>query len=176
MKLQGNRVYRDDNDKVVWTGSRSGSFSIKSLYHALDPNDPLVFPSRITQRSCVPLKTAFFTWEATWGRVLTLDQVQRRGFFWQTDVFSTTLKKKLLITFLLTMQRLGFYDSCSFLSLVQLRFSPSRLRRHSLGNIVPLWVKPTKRLGSQPPYVFFGRCGKKGTCWHLIMQRFQSIE
>ena len=48
MKLQGNRVYRDDDDKVVWTGSRSGSFSIKSLYHALDPNDPLVFPSRIT--------------------------------------------------------------------------------------------------------------------------------
>ena len=29
----------------------------------------------------VPSKLAFFAWEATWGRVLTLDRLQKRG--WQ---------------------------------------------------------------------------------------------
>ena len=29
----------------------------------------------------VPTKVAFFAWEATWGKVLTLDRLQRRG--WQ---------------------------------------------------------------------------------------------
>ncbi|RVW67179.1 hypothetical protein CK203_062497 [Vitis vinifera] len=26
-----------------------------------------------------PTKVAFFAWEATWGKVLTLDRLQRRG-------------------------------------------------------------------------------------------------
>ena len=29
----------------------------------------------------VPTKVVFFAWEATWGKVLTLDRLQRRG--WQ---------------------------------------------------------------------------------------------
>ena len=29
----------------------------------------------------VPSKLAFFAWEATWGRVLTIDRLQKRG--WQ---------------------------------------------------------------------------------------------
>ncbi|RVW13168.1 hypothetical protein CK203_097770 [Vitis vinifera] len=29
----------------------------------------------------VPTKVAFYAWEATWGRVLTLDRLQKRG--WQ---------------------------------------------------------------------------------------------
>ena len=29
---------------------------------------------------CVPTKEAFFAWEASWGKVLTLDKLQRRGW------------------------------------------------------------------------------------------------
>ena len=28
----------------------------------------------------MPIKVAFFAWEASWGKVLTLDSLQRRGF------------------------------------------------------------------------------------------------
>ena len=39
-----------------------------------------MFPSSFFCKSCAPPKVAFFDWEATWGTILTLDQVQRRGF------------------------------------------------------------------------------------------------
>ena len=29
---------------------------------------------------CVPTKAAFFAWEAAWGKILTLDKLQRRGW------------------------------------------------------------------------------------------------
>ena len=40
-----------------------------------------LFPSGSIWRSSAPSKMAFFTWEASWGKVLTLDQLQRRGHF-----------------------------------------------------------------------------------------------
>ena len=33
-----------------------------------------------TWKICVQPKLCLFAWEATWGRILTLDQLQRRGF------------------------------------------------------------------------------------------------
>ena len=94
LKLQAKRVYRDEEDRVIQTVSKSGKFSIISLYSVLEPSDPLLFPQSIIWSSCVPSKVAFFAWEATWGKALTLDHVQRRGFLWQIDVFFATLKKK----------------------------------------------------------------------------------
>ena len=44
------------------------------------PND-IGFPSRCIWVDSVPTKVAFYAWEATWGRVLTLDRLQKRG--WQ---------------------------------------------------------------------------------------------
>ena len=36
LKIQAFRVQREDEDKVVWTASRSGDFSVKSLYSTLE--------------------------------------------------------------------------------------------------------------------------------------------
>ncbi|RVW34312.1 hypothetical protein CK203_097811, partial [Vitis vinifera] len=65
MKLHAKRVHSDVEDKVIWTASRKGNFSIKSLYSALEPGDPLLFPSNIIWSFCAPPKVAFFAWEAT---------------------------------------------------------------------------------------------------------------
>lgn len=44
LKLQDKRVYRDEDDRmVVWTDSKSRKFSVKSLYFALEPDDPILF-------------------------------------------------------------------------------------------------------------------------------------
>ena len=67
--------------RVIWTASRCGTFSVKSLYSILEPEDSPLFPSGSICRSSVPPKVAFFTWKAFWGKVLALDQLQRRGFF-----------------------------------------------------------------------------------------------
>ena len=63
--LQAKRVHRDVEDKVIWTASRSENFLVKSLYLVLELDNPLLFPSSIIWRSCVPPKVAFFLLEAT---------------------------------------------------------------------------------------------------------------
>ena len=69
------------DDRVIWTVARCGTFSIKSLYSILEPKDSLLFPCGSIWRSSVPPKVAFFAWEASWEKVLTLDQLQRKGHY-----------------------------------------------------------------------------------------------
>ena len=80
LKIQAFRVQREDEDKVVWTASRSGAFSVKSLYSILEPRGSSLFPYGSIWRANVPPKVAFFAWEASWGKILTLEQLQRRGY------------------------------------------------------------------------------------------------
>ena len=54
-------------------------FSTKSLYKALELGSSVLFPMKNIWKSCVQPKVSFFTWEASWGKVLTLDQVKKRG-------------------------------------------------------------------------------------------------
>ena len=39
------------------------------------------FPNRCIWMDKVPTKVSFFAWEASWGKIFTLDRLQRRG--WQ---------------------------------------------------------------------------------------------
>ena len=66
-------------DQVVWTKSKDGRFSVKSLHKALELERQGDFPARVIGDSLVPLRVSFFAWEATWKNVLTLDQIKRRG-------------------------------------------------------------------------------------------------
>ena len=75
LKIQVFTVQRDDEDKVVWTVSKSGAFLIKSLYSMLEPRGSLLFPCGSIWRANVQSKVAFFAWEASWGKILTLEQV-----------------------------------------------------------------------------------------------------
>ena len=38
-----------------------------------------VSPAKGICMSCTPSKFVFFMWEATWGKVMMLDKLQRRG-------------------------------------------------------------------------------------------------
>ncbi|RVW95641.1 hypothetical protein CK203_031611 [Vitis vinifera] len=49
---------------------------IGNLLHVLRDYKP-----SMEEDSVFPTKVAFYAWEATWGRVLTLDRLQKRG--WQ---------------------------------------------------------------------------------------------
>ncbi|WJZ92487.1 hypothetical protein VitviT2T_011477 [Vitis vinifera] len=80
LKIQAFRVQRENEDKMVWTTSKSGVFSVKSLYSILEPGGSAMFPYIGIWKASVPPKVAFFAWEASWGKILTLDQLQRRGY------------------------------------------------------------------------------------------------
>ena len=66
-------------DSVLWRQGRSGKFRVKEAYSLLAKSDNTGFPSRSIWVARVLTKVAFFAWEATWGKVLTLDRLQRRG-------------------------------------------------------------------------------------------------
>ena len=55
-------------------------FFVKSLYNTLDPSCAVPFPWSIIWSPCIPTKLSFFVWEASWGKVLALDQLKRRGW------------------------------------------------------------------------------------------------
>ncbi|RVX19375.1 putative ribonuclease H protein [Vitis vinifera] len=79
-KIQAFRVQREEEDRVIWTASNNGAFSVRSLYSMMEPGGLSLFPSERIWRARVPPKVAFFAWEASWGKVLTQEQLQRRGF------------------------------------------------------------------------------------------------
>ena len=78
--LQGYSVKREQEDGVVWKGGNKGVFSDKGLYSVLETGSTTPLPLKIVGNPWIPSKASFFTWEACWGKVLTLDQLQERGW------------------------------------------------------------------------------------------------
>ncbi|RVW82040.1 hypothetical protein CK203_049062 [Vitis vinifera] len=64
-----------EEDSVFWKGGGSGIFGVKDAYFLLvTPND-FAFPKKNIWVDKVPTKATFFAWEATWGKILTLDRL-----------------------------------------------------------------------------------------------------
>ena len=76
--LRGHKPSLEE-DSVLWRKGRRGQFRVKEAYSLLAKYDDTGFPSRSIWVARMPTKVAFFSWEATWGKVLTLDRLQRRG-------------------------------------------------------------------------------------------------
>ena len=66
-------------DKLLLKGDKEKGFLIRSMYKCFDSSPAFDFPYRLIWNPVVPPKIGFFAWEATWGKVLTLDQLKRRG-------------------------------------------------------------------------------------------------
>lgn len=58
--IQGKRVFVDLEDRMLWKETKSGEFSIKSLYGALDARNAIPFSWNIIWNPCVPSKVGFF--------------------------------------------------------------------------------------------------------------------
>ena len=77
--IRGRRLNPLAEDCWLWKETKDGIFSVKSLYSILDSRRGVQFPINIIWNPCVPTKVGFFAWEAFWGKVLTLDQLKKRG-------------------------------------------------------------------------------------------------
>ena len=79
-KLHPLVLNRDVEDVLSWMYSKNDSFSVRSLYRSLTKasNDP--FPWSIIWRSWAPMRVSFFAWEASWNRILTIEQLKRRDW------------------------------------------------------------------------------------------------
>ncbi|RVW52237.1 LINE-1 reverse transcriptase-like [Vitis vinifera] len=70
-----------EEDSVRWKREGNGVFGAKGAYRSLSGHSVGAFPNRRIWMDRVPTKVSFFAWEAAWGKILTLDKLQRRG--WQ---------------------------------------------------------------------------------------------
>ena len=68
-----------EEDAVIWKGEGQGRFRIRDAYKLLSGSNVITFPKKSIWVDKVPTKVAFFAWEASWEKVLTLDKLQRRG-------------------------------------------------------------------------------------------------
>ncbi|RVW76085.1 putative glucan 1,3-alpha-glucosidase [Vitis vinifera] len=55
-----------------------GKYGVKVAYNVLAVINACAFPAKCVWVDKVPTKAAFFAWEAAWGKILTLDRLQKR--------------------------------------------------------------------------------------------------
>ena len=64
---------------LLLKGAKVVDFSVRLMYRKLVHSPPIAFPSCSIWNPIVPPKIGFYAWEASWGKVFTLDQLKRRG-------------------------------------------------------------------------------------------------
>lgn len=82
MNLKPDIHLKDCNDKLRWNLKKNEMFSISSFYSYLTKNDITItplFPYKIIQKSQAPSRISFFAWEAIKNRILTNDNLMKRG-------------------------------------------------------------------------------------------------
>jgi hypothetical protein len=77
--LYACKIRRDGIDKLWWLPSSRGMFEVKSFYRALSPCGSPSFPWKSIWRSQAPPRVVFFVWTEVWSKILTLDNLGRRG-------------------------------------------------------------------------------------------------
>ena len=77
--LVNQKVRPFQEDRLVLKESKTNGFSVSLMYRKLRYSIPTDFPWRSIWNPIVPPKMGFFEWEASWGKVFTLDQLKRKG-------------------------------------------------------------------------------------------------
>ena len=77
--IQGKKIIESQEDLMFLKETKNGNFSMKLLFKAMDRSENVVFPYKFIWNSWVPMKVGFFAWEASWGKVLTLDNLKKKG-------------------------------------------------------------------------------------------------
>uniref|UniRef100_A0A2N9JBN0 Reverse transcriptase zinc-binding domain-containing protein n=1 Tax=Fagus sylvatica TaxID=28930 RepID=A0A2N9JBN0_FAGSY len=67
-------------DGLKWKCSKAGVFDSRSFYAALNERPGVVFPWKSVWKAKAPPRVAFFICTATWGKILTFDNLMQRGY------------------------------------------------------------------------------------------------
>ncbi|RVW77015.1 putative ribonuclease H protein [Vitis vinifera] len=98
VELRNYRVSMEE-DSVFWRGGADGLFKVKEAYRVLINADEATFPHSNVWVAKVPTKIIFFAWEATWGKVLTLDRCREEDGTFLIGASCVDVKRKLSIIF-----------------------------------------------------------------------------
>ncbi|RVX19759.1 Transposon TX1 uncharacterized 149 kDa protein [Vitis vinifera] len=162
-------------DRMMWNVTSNGIFSVKSLYNDLSSRRAGPFPHGLIWSPSVPSKVSFFTWEASWGKVLTMDQLKKRGWALANRCFLCCEEEESIDHILIHCSRArALWEFCSpFLGCFG--SSHLRLKIPLLNGGALCWARSIERCGRQPRCAFFGRFGWKETGLLSIMRTFRFI-
>jgi hypothetical protein len=78
-QLYSTRVRHGEVDRAVWILSKRRNFEVKTFYKALVCHEAASFPWKGIWRVKAPKRVALFVWTAALGKILTHDNLRRRG-------------------------------------------------------------------------------------------------
>jgi hypothetical protein len=78
-RLYDCKLRGEGEDKLWWVPSRKGLFEVKTFYRVLSTRGSNSFPWKSVWKSKAPPRVAFFVWAAVHSKILTLDNLGRRG-------------------------------------------------------------------------------------------------
>ncbi len=78
--LASNTPTTEGPDGLRWKGCKDGVFASRSFYDLLNVRPVVPFPWKSIWAAKAPSQVSFFIWTATWGRILTCDNLMRRGY------------------------------------------------------------------------------------------------
>ena len=124
------------------------------------PND-ISFPKNCIWVDRVPTKVVFFAWEATWGKVLTLDRLQKRGWQLPNRCFLCGCEEETVNHILLQCIVVRVLSK-----IVLALFGIQWVFLETVKEVLFSWRGPFvgkkgKRFGNSFRCVFFGRFGRK---------------
>ncbi|RVW53858.1 LINE-1 reverse transcriptase-like [Vitis vinifera] len=151
-----------EEDSVIWRKGRSGQFRVKEAYRLLTNSDVMGFPYKSIWVARVPTKAAFFAWEASWGKVLTLDSLQRRGFSTSKSVFLVRMRRRKCKSYSIYCTVVRALWDIVF-GLVDVKWVSPGTVKEVLASWRGSWVgKKRKKIWMSFRCVFFGRYGRRG--------------
>ena len=77
--LQSNLPTRVVDDGLWWTLKTTGIFDVRSYYYSLRESPNIAFPWKCIWRTKAPRRACFFVWTAAWNKILTCDNLRKRG-------------------------------------------------------------------------------------------------
>ena len=146
----------------VFKKGGDGLFKVKYAYNVLVNPQGLDFPHSNVWVGKVPTKIAFFAWEATWGKILTLDRLQRRGWHLPNRCFLCGCEEETINHILIhcTVAK-GLWNIILALCGVQWVF-PNSVKEVLSSWKGSLWGGKEKKCGSPSRYSFSGLYGRRG--------------
>ena len=78
--ISSKKIAQRERDKIYWIVDKKDQYTIKANYRQLEGGTYDTLLVGLIWNGCIPPKVSVFTWEVWWGKVLTMDQLKKRGF------------------------------------------------------------------------------------------------
>ncbi|RVW72345.1 putative mitochondrial protein [Vitis vinifera] len=158
-RLHGHALRRGIEDVMYWRVSKKDIFTVKSFFSSLAPCIGREFPSSLVWNPWVPKRVSFFAWEAIWGRILTMDQLKRRGWALPSRCYLCKADEESA-NHVIHCPKATMICTLFLLFLVFIGFCPILSRKPFLVGTTPLLERKKKGVESTL-YAYFGRYGRK---------------